>query len=98
MPTVSQDILARLRSLKPELASRFKAREIGLFGSSVRGELTDASDIDVLVDFEEGADLFDLVGMALFLEEELRRRVDLVPRRALRAELKESVLSELVLV
>lgn len=69
-----------------------------MFGSCVRGEQTDASDIDVLVDFEEGADLFDLVGMALFFEEELRRRVDLVPRRALRAELKESVLAELVLV
>lgn len=69
-----------------------------MFGSCVRGEQTDASDIDVLVDFDEGADPFFLVGMALFFEEELRRRVDLVPRRALRAELKESVLAELVLV
>lgn len=69
-----------------------------MFGPCVRGEQTDVSDIDVLVDSEEGADLFDQVGMALFLEEELRRRVDLVPRRALRAELKESVLSELVFV
>ncbi len=69
-----------------------------MFGACVRGEQTDASDIDVLVDFEEGADLFDLVGMALFFEEELRRRVDLVPRCAHRAELKESVLAELVLV
>jgi len=69
-----------------------------LFGSSVRGEQTDASDIDVLVDFEEGAGLFDLVGMALLLEEEFRRKVDLVSKRALRAELEESVLSELVLV
>ena len=69
-----------------------------MFGSSVRGEQTDASDIDVLVDLEEGAGLFDLVGMALLLEEEFRRKVDLVSKRALRAELEESVLSELVFV
>ncbi len=69
-----------------------------MFGSSVRGEQTDASDIDVLVDLEEGAGLFDLVGMALLLEEESRRKVDLVSKRALRAELEESVLSELVFV
>jgi len=69
-----------------------------LFGSSVRGEQTDASDIDALVDLEEGAGLFDLVGMALLLEEEFRRKVDLVSKRALRAELEESVLSELVFV
>ncbi len=69
-----------------------------MFGSSVRGEQTDASDIDVLVDLEEDAGLFDLVGMALLLEEEFRRKVDLVSKRALRAELEESVLSELVFV
>jgi predicted nucleotidyltransferase len=62
----------------------------------VRGEQSGSSDIDVLVDFEEEADLFDLVGLALFLEEELQRKVDVVPRNALRTELRESVLQEVV--
>ncbi len=45
------------------------------------------SDIDVLVDFQEDADLLDLVGLGLFLEERLGRRVDVVPRKALRKEI-----------
>jgi len=54
------------------------------------------SDVDVLVDFEEGADLFDLVGLALYLEKKLRKKVDVVPKRALRKEIKSSVLREAV--
>ena len=91
-----EDILVKLGVLKPEMATRYKVREIGLFGSFVRREQDGASDVDVLVDFEEGADLFDLVGLALFLEEELQREVDVVPKRALRTELRETVLREVV--
>ena len=92
------DILIRLRELKPEITARYKAREVGLFGSFVRGEQSGSSDIDVLVEFEEEADLFDLVGLALFLEERLQRKVDVVPKRALRPELQESVLREVVAI
>jgi len=92
----TEDLLVKLGVLKPEMAARYKVREIALFGSFVRGEQGGASDVDVLVDFEEGADLFDLVGLALFLEEELQRKVDVVPKRALRAELRETVLREVV--
>jgi hypothetical protein len=92
----TKDLLMSLRALKPEMTARYKVKEVGLFGSFVRGEQGGASDIDVLVDFGEGADLFDLVGLALFLEEELGRKVDVVPKGALRAELRDSVLAEVV--
>lgn len=92
----TEQLLMRLRELKPEIAARYKVKEIGLFGSFVRGEQGRVSDIDVLVDFEEEADLFDLVGLALFLEETLQQEVDVVPKSALRAELRESVLREVV--
>ncbi len=91
-----ETLLRKLQTLKPILVDRYKAREIGIFGSFVRGEQSASSDIDVLVDFEEAADLFDLLGLALYLEEELQRKVDVVPKRALRPELRESVLHELV--
>ena len=94
----TEDVLIRLRELKPEVTARFKVKEIGLFGSFVRGEQSGRSDIDVLVEFEEEADLFDLVGMALFLEERLQRKVDVVPKRALRPELQEPVLGEVIAV
>ena len=93
-----EDILARLRALKPIATVSYKAREIGLFGSFVRGQQDVDSDIDVLVEFEEGADLFDLTGLALYLEESLHRKVDVVPKRALRKEIRESVLREVVAV
>ncbi|MFN0107741.1 MAG: nucleotidyltransferase family protein [Blastocatellia bacterium] len=94
----TESILTKLKELKPVIATRYKAKEIGLFGSFVRGEQTTNSDIDVLVEFEEGADLFDLVGLADYLEEMLQRKVDVVPKRALRAELREFVLREVVAV
>jgi predicted nucleotidyltransferase len=91
-----EDLLTKLKELKPKLAALYKAREIGLFGSFVRGEQSADSDIDLLVEFDEEADLFDLVGLALFLEEELQRKVDVVPKSALRAEIRDSVLREVV--
>ena len=48
------------------------------------------------VDFDDGADLFDLVGLQQFLEEKLSCKVDLVSRRSLREELRTSVLNEMI--
>jgi len=53
----AEDIVKRLRELRPIIADRYKAREIGLFGSFVRGEQNANSDIDVLADFDDGAEL-----------------------------------------
>ncbi len=92
----AENIVTRLKELKLTIATRYKVREIGLFGSFVRGEQEVSSDIDLLVEFEEEADLFDLIGLALYLEEIFQRQVDVVPRQALRSELQESVLQQVV--
>jgi predicted nucleotidyltransferase len=94
----AEDIVTKLRELRPIITVRFKTREVGLFGSFVRGEQSANSDIDVLAEFEDGADLFDLIGLTLYLEEVFQRKVDVVPKRALRSELQESVLREVVAV
>ena len=93
---MTQDLFSKIRNLKPEIERRFKAKEIQLFGSIVRGEQKEDSDIDLLVEFEDGADLFDLVGLGNFLEEQLQRKVDVVPKRALREEFRDSILSEAI--
>ena len=93
-----QDVLSKLKALKPEIVIRYKVKSLELFGSVVRGEQQEASDIDVLVEFSEDADLFDLIGLGLFLEEKLNRKVDVVPKRALRKELQSTVLAEAVVV
>lgn len=89
-----EEILKKLGQLKPEIRANYKVKEIGLFGSFFRGEQGEKSDIDVLVDFDDDADLLDLSGLAIFLEEKLSRKVDVVPKRALRSELRESILRE----
>lgn len=67
-----------------------------MFGSFVRKEQNEKSDIDILVDFEDNADLFDLSGLGIFIEEKLKHKVDIIPKRALRQELKELILNEVI--
>ena len=93
-----QNVLAKLRTLKPDLVTRYRVKGLELFGSVVREEQHGKSDIDLLVEFSEDADMFDLVGLGLFLEEKLHRKVDVVPKKALRAELQSAVLAEAVVV
>ena len=88
----TKDILGILSSVKPEVKVRYKAEIKGLFGSYASGGTTGESDIDVLVRFEDSADLFDLVGLGLFLQERLHCSVDVVPQDDIRPELRESIL------
>ncbi|HEW92444.1 MAG TPA: nucleotidyltransferase [Thermotogaceae bacterium] len=75
---------------------RYKAEVIGIFGSYVRGEQKEGSDLDVLVKFYKGATLFELVGLSIFLEKELGIKVDVVLYDAVREEIRERVLKEAV--
>ena len=68
----------------------------GVFGSVARGEETDGSDIDFLVELEKGRTLLDLSGLRLDLAEILGREVDVVTPNALHPRLKDRILDELV--
>jgi len=92
------DVLLQLRALKPTLKARYKVKDVSLFGSFARGEQKSDSDIDILVEFENEADLFDLIGLELFLEEQLGCSVDVVPRKAIRKELQDRVLSQAIAI
>lgn len=90
----AEQILDMLRQVKPEMEALFKVQGIGLFGSVVRNEQREGSDIDILVELPNEADLLDLIGLGQFLEERLHQRVDVVPKRALREEIRDRVLNE----
>jgi predicted nucleotidyltransferase len=90
----AKEILSILKSLKSEIRQRYRAEVKGIFGSYVRGEQKAGSDIDVLVEFDDGANLLDLTGLSIFLEERLLCRVDVVPESAIRSELKDGILKE----
>jgi predicted nucleotidyltransferase len=65
-----------------------------LFGSIVRGDRTAQSDIDILVELEEGKTLLDLIGLQLELEEQLGARVDVVTYDSLHPMLREMIMHE----
>ena len=90
------EIIDFLKSEKTFLSNEFGVVNIGLFGSFAKGEQTADSDIDILVEFEEGANLLHLVGLSLFLEEKLNVPVDIVPSDTLRKEIREDVLKEAI--
>ena len=91
-----EEIIRLLREVTGEVEQKYRARIKGIFGSFVRGEEHEKSDIDILVEFEEGANLLHLVGLSLFLEEKLNLPVDLVPSDTLREEIREDVLKEAI--
>ena len=88
-----KEIKKKLRILKPLLPDRFSVERIGYFGSYSRNEQTDKSDIDILVEFRKPIswELFDLKE---FLENELNIKVDLVSSRALKEQLRDSILKQ----
>ncbi len=81
---------------KDEIRQQYKAQIKAVFGSYARGDFHADSDLDLLVDMDAGATLFDLIGLQQFLEDKLGCKVDVVTRRALREELRASVFSEAI--
>lgn len=95
-PLSLDGILDELRRVQPEIQRQFRAEVLGVFGSYARGEPHDSSDIDLLVRFHEGASLLDLVGLGDYLEAIFGRKVDILSERAIRPEIRESILNCLV--
>ena len=71
-----QEIESILRDQKPILKQKFGVLEIGIFGSFVRGEQKDTSDLDLLIDFEEPIGLIRYVGLQNYLSDKVGERVD----------------------
>jgi len=73
------------------IAKKYGAENIRLFGSAIRGEDTNKSDIDFLVTLQPGHTYFDVVRLKRELEEELNRPVDIVLDTAVKSMLKEEI-------
>ena len=78
------------------IAAKNGARNVRLFGSVVRGEADDRSDVDFLVTLEPGTTLLDHAALIMELEELLGRKVDVASDRGLRPRVRERVLNEAV--
>jgi predicted nucleotidyltransferase len=79
-----------------QIAARHGAREVRVFGSVVRGTARRGSDIDFLVEMEEGRSLLDHAALILDLERLLKRSVDVASERGLRQPLRKEVLRDAI--
>ncbi len=77
---------------------KYHVRRASLFGSVVRGEMTEESDIDLLVELPETASLLDLAGLKIDIEELLGRNVDVLTYDSLHPLLRDRILSEQVTI
>ena len=94
-PKNANEIIKSLKHHILDLKKRFKVTEIGVFGSYTRGDQKRGSDIDILVEFENGYKTFDnYMKLKFYLERILKSKIDLVVKAAIRAELKHRILSE----
>ena len=95
---ILNDIQARLREQMPTLRQRFGVTQISVFGSYARGEQTQESDLDLLVEFERTPGMFIFVGLADYLEFVLKLKVDLATHAMLRPRLRPHIMKDLVSV
>jgi hypothetical protein len=89
-----KELLESRRNEILDLAGTHGAKNIRIFGSVARGEGGPASDVDLLVDMEEGRNLLDLVGFWQDLEELLGCRVDVITEGGISPYLRERIYAE----
>jgi uncharacterized protein len=89
---------ARLTELKPALQRDYHITELGIFGSYVRGEQTEDSDIDILVEFDPSFrfGLFTFCYVESYLSDTLGKQVDLVMKEGLKPRIGKQILQEVV--
>ncbi len=94
----TQTLLDFFKQQKVEIQQRFGVSSVALFGSAARNELTENSDIDVLVTFDGAATSKRYFGLLFFLEDNLKRPIDLVTEKGLRAEIRSFIEQDLIYV
>jgi predicted nucleotidyltransferase len=93
-----EEIKSILQQHKEELRAKYKVKEIGVFGSYVRGQQKKQSDIDILVEFEVVPGLLKFIELEDYLSELLGVKVDLVRKSSIREELRDRILQEVVML
>ncbi len=93
-----EEIKRILKSHRKELELKYGVKEIGIFGSYVKEEQKETSDVDILVEFEKPMGLLEFVGFKNYLSDILGVNVDLVMRKALKPNIGKRILGEVVYV
>lgn len=91
---VTNGYIEQIKEQVLPILRHYGAKRAGLFGSLVREEMTEGSDIDILVELNKDLSLLDFIGIKLEIEERLGKKVDLVEYDTLKPLLKDRILKE----
>ena len=91
-----QIVIMRLRENLEQIRQRFSVERLSVFGSVIRGEAGEDSDVDVLVVFEKKANFDIFMDLKFYLEELLGMGVDLVTDKALRPQVRRTIEQEMI--
>lgn len=92
-----EEVKSTLTKLKPELMSKYGVDTLGLFGSIVRDDFTEQSDIDIVVTFNKPVGI-EFIDLADELEGKLNRKVDLVSKNGIKPRYYEVIEPEILYV
>lgn len=95
---MNNEIILKLKSEKNNLLKKYKVIKLGIFGSVARGDDLPDSDVDILIEFNEVPGMIEFFSTEEYLENLLNRKIDLVRENAIRPELKDSIMSEVIYI
>lgn len=93
-----EEIKKKLAAHRSELRERYNVRTISIFGSYARGDQTEKSDLDVLVELNKTVGIFQLIDLQDHIRKLVGLKVDLVPKESLKPVIKDEILREAVSV
>ena len=91
-----EEIKEILSKSKPIVQEKYKVKELGIFGSYVRGEQNESSDVDILIAFEKAPSLLKFIELENYLSETIGIPVDLVIKQVLKPRIGENILAEVI--
>jgi predicted nucleotidyltransferase len=91
-----EEISLVLKRSLPEIKDRYNVKSLGIFGSYVRKEAIESSDLDILVEFTRAPSLLEFIRMEDELSEKLGIKVDLVMKKALKTHIGRRILAEVI--
>ena len=92
------EILLLLRELLPYISQRYNVTSIEVFGSYVRNQQNNNSDLDVLISFSKAPTLLKFIELKNYLSDKLQLNVDLVMKDSLKPRIGQNILNEAIAV
>ena len=93
-----EEKIKKIRDILVEVLKKYGVSKAAIFGSVARGDDTEDSDIDIIVEFVDGKSLLDLVALKLELQKMLGKEIDIITYNSIHPLLKEKILSEQVVI